>query len=175
MKLSFKKDKFAFMLPRIMEFVNSLEEEKTYEITIDKEAKKRSNDANAYYWQLIGQLSAKLNIPPKDIYRSHIMDVGGNYEVVPIREDAVDFWIKAWESKGIGWVSAILGDSKLRGYMNVICFYGSSTYDTTQMSRLIDLCVQDCKEQGIETMTPAELERLLEIGGNKNESKRADT
>jgi hypothetical protein len=175
MKLSFKKDRFAFLLPKIMEFVNSLEEDKTYEISIDKEKKHRSNDANAYYWQLVGQLSEKLNIPPKDIYRSHIKDVGGNYEVLPIREDAVDFWIETWEKRGLGWCSAIIGDSKLRGYTNVICFYGSSTYDTRQMSRLIDLCVQDCKEQGIETMTPAELERLLEIGGNNNESKRADT
>ena len=160
MKLSFKKDKFTFLLPRLLEFVNSLEEDKTYEITIDKEKKKRSNDANAYYWQLIGQLSAKLKIPPQEIYKTHIKDVGGNYEIVPIREDAVETWIKAWSSKGIGWVSESIGESKLRGFMNVICFYGSSVYDTRQMSRLIELCVQDCKEQGIETMTPAELAAL---------------
>lgn len=174
MKLSFKKDKFAFMLPRILEFVNTLEDDKTYEITIGKESKKRSNDANAYYWQLIGQLSAKVNIAPKDIYRSHIKDVGGNYEIVPIKEEAVDFWINAWESKGLGWCSEALGESKLRGYMNVVCYYGSSTYDTRQMSRLIELCVQDCKEQGIETMTPAELAQLIESGGYKNDSKRAN-
>lgn len=160
MKLSFKKEKFAFLLPRLLEFVNSLEEDKTYEITIDKEHKKRSNDANAYYWQLIGQLSAKLKIPPKDIYRNHIKDIGGNYETIPIREDAVETWIKVWESRGIGWCCEIIGESKLRGYMNVICYYGSSVYDTRQMSRLIELCVQDCNEQGIETMTPAELAAL---------------
>lgn len=160
MKLSFKKEKFAFLLPRILEFVNSLEEEKTYEITIDKENKKRSNDANAYYWQLIGQLSAKVKVAPKEIYRSHIKDIGGNYETMPIREDAVETWIKVWESRGIGWCCEIIGESKLRGYMNVICYYGSSVYDTRQMSRLIELCVQDCKEQGIETMTPAELSAL---------------
>ena len=169
MRLSFKKSRFAFLLPKIMEFVNTLEDDKEYEISIDKEKRKRSNDANAYYWQLVGQLSAKLNIPPKDIYRSHIKDVGGNYEIVPIREDAVDFWVKAWEGKGLGWCSEVIGESKLRGYMNVICYYGSSTYDTKQMTRLIDLVVQDCKAQGIETMTPAELESL--VGGLKNEEQ----
>lgn len=174
MKLKFKKDRFAFLLPRIMEFINTLETDKDYEITIDKEKKRRSNDANAYYWELVGQLSAKLNIPPKEIYRSHIKDVGGNYEIVPIRDDAADFWINAWESKGLGWCSAIIGESKLRGYTNVICFYGSSTYDTRQMSRLIELCVQDCKEQGIDTMTPNEVARLLELGDCKNESERTN-
>ncbi len=167
MKLSFKKDKFAFMLPKILEFVNTLEDDKTYEITIGKETKKRSNDANAYYWQLIGQLSAKINVSPKDIYRSHIKDIGGNYEVFPIREDAVDAWLKIWESRGMGWCAEIIGESKLRGYMNVICYFGSSVYDTRQMSRLIDLLVQDCKTQGIETMTPAELAQLFESGGYK--------
>ena len=168
MRLSFKKDKFAFMLPRILEFVNTLEDDTSYEITIDKEKKKRSNDANAYYWQLLGQLSAKVNVPPRAIYRSHIQDVGGNYEVFPIREDAVESWIKIWESRGMGWCAEIIGESKLRGYMNVICYFGSSVYDTKQMSRLIDLLVQDCKAQGIETMTPAELAQLIEsVGDNK--------
>jgi hypothetical protein len=168
MRLSFKKDKFAFMLPRILEFVNTLEEDKNYEITIDKEKNKRSNDANAYYWQLLGQLSAKVNVPPRDIYRTHIQDVGGNYQVFPIRDDAVESWLKIWESRGLGWCAEIIGESKLRGYTNVICYYGSSVYDTRQMSRLIELLVQDCKQQGIETMTPAELVQLMEsVGDNK--------
>ena len=42
----------------------------------------------------------------------------------------------------------------------MILYYGSSTYDTQQMSLLIDHIVQDAKALGIETMTPAELEAL---------------
>lgn len=162
MKLTFRKGKFNLLLPRILDFIASLDDDKDYEITIDKVKQKRSNDANRYFWELVGKLSAKIGVPPEDIYRSFIKDVGGNYEVVPIREDAVDFWIKAWRSKGIGWQSEVIGDSKLRGYKNVICYYGSSTYDTKQMSRLIDLCVTECKEQDIETMTPQELALMIE-------------
>ncbi len=162
MKLCFNKDKFAYMLPRILEFVNSLDDGKEYELVIDKKKEKRSNDANAYYWTLLGKLSEKIGVPPQDIYRTHIKDVGGNYEIVPIRDDARVTWINNWCRKGLGWVCESLGESKLRGYTNVICFYGSSTYDTRQMSRLIELCVQDCKEQGIETMTPNEISLLLE-------------
>lgn len=161
MKLCFRKDRFAFLLPKIMEFINTLDTDKNYELVIEKQKNKRSNDANAYYWELVGQLSDKLGIPPKDIYRSHIKDVGGNYEVLPIREDVVDFWIDTWEKRGIGWCSEIIGESKLRGYVNVICFYGSSTYSTKQFSKLIEICTQDCKEQGIDTMSPKEVESLI--------------
>ena len=41
-------------------------------------------------------------------------------------------------------------------------YYGSSTYDSAQMSRLIDLVVQECQAQGIETKTPEELALLKE-------------
>ena len=169
MKLLFKKDRFTFMLPRILEFVNTLEDDKEYEVVIDKARKRRSNDANAYYWQLIGQLSAKLNIPPREIYRTHIKDVGDNFEVVPIREDVVDAWINAWESRGLGWRCECIGESKMRNYMNVICYFGSSTYDTKQMSRLIELCVEDCKGYGIETMTPQEIALMMQ-GYKENEN-----
>jgi hypothetical protein len=52
--------------------------------------------------------------------------------------------------------------SKLDGCTNVILYYGSSTYDVEQMSRLIENIVQDCKALGIETKPEAELNSLLE-------------
>lgn len=161
-KVRFKKSKFNLLLPRILDYIGGLDDEIEYELTIDKVNAKRSKDANQYFWVLVGKLSEKINVSPEDIYRTYIKDIGGNYEVVPIKDVAVDTWIKNWRNKGIGWQCDIIGESKLRGYTNVICYYGSSTYDTRQMSRLIELCVADCKEQGIETMTPAELSLLME-------------
>ena len=52
--------------------------------------------------------------------------------------------------------------SKIAGCVNVVLYYGSSTYDSAQMSRLIDLVVQECQAQGIETKTPEELALLKE-------------
>lgn len=162
MQLKFKKGRFNLLLPQILDFVASLDADTEYELNIAKPKKAKSNEANSYYWSLIGKLSEKVNVPPRDIYRHHIQDVGGNYQVVPIRDDAVDDWQKVWQSKGLGWVCESLGESKLRGYTNMICFYGSSTYDSRQMSRLIELCIVDCKAQGIETMTPSEMALMME-------------
>ena len=44
----------------------------------------------------------------------------------------------------------------------MVLYYGSSVYDTKQMSALIDHIVQDCKALGIETKTPAEIMLLNE-------------
>ena len=126
---------------------------------------KRSRDANAYFWELCGQLSEKLEIPPRDIYRVLVKEIGGNCEVTPIRDDAVNSWIEIWEKRGIGWVCESLGKSKFEGYTNVANYVGSSEYDTAQMSRLIKLLIQECKNNGIETATPKELALLTEDSG----------
>jgi hypothetical protein len=133
-----------------------------YSAELKKHRNRRSLDANAYFWVLCGKLAAKVGVPKDEVYRCLIKDVGDNYVIVPIKNEAVDKWIENWQSKGLGWVCDILGESKLDGYTNVVTYYASSTYDTKQMSTLINLIVEECKLQGIDTMTPQELSLLLE-------------
>lgn len=143
-------------------FCGDMKDGKMYEADLKEHRKKRSLDANSYAWVLLGKLANKIGLPKEDVYREIIKDVGGNYEILPIRNDAVDKWISNWSSKGIGWVCDILGESKLDGYTNVITYYGSSTYDSLQMSRLINLIQEECKQYGIEVMTQAELALLMD-------------
>lgn len=117
---------------------------------------KRSLDANGYFWSLCNKLSAKIKLPPNEIYRILVKEIGGNSEVTPIRNDAVDTWIENWQSRGAGWICEKT-ESKLEGYTNIINYYGSSTYDTTQMSRLIELVRTECENNGIEVATPEEM------------------
>lgn len=148
-------------------FVGEKKPGKQYAAEIKEYRKSRSLDANAYAWVLLGKLAAKLSLPqapitPEDIYREAIRDVGDNYEVTPIRDDAVEHWKAIWSSKGTGWICDDLGPSKIEGYTNIRNFYGSSVYDTAQMSRLIDVIVEACKKCGIETLPPEELRHLTE-------------
>lgn len=129
-------------------------------VDLKKYRKKRSLDQNAYAWKLIGDLAAVLRVSPEDVYRNAIRDIGGNYEITPIRNDALESWKRIWQSHGIGWVCEEIGASKLDGYTNVRNFFGSSTYDSAQMSRLLDVIIRECKEQGVEHLTPVELARL---------------
>ena len=145
-------------------FCGSMKPGTAYAAELKEHRGKRSLDANIYAWLLLGKLAVKLGLPKEAVYREMIRDVGDNFEVLPIRNDAVEKWIKNWQSKGIGWVCDVDGASRLDGYTRVISYYGSSTYDSRQMSALINLIVQECQEQGIETMTPAELALLMDNG-----------
>ena len=140
-----------------------------YSLEIKQYRKKRSLDANAYAWELLGKLAPALSTreviyTPEQIYREMIRDVGGNYEIMPVRNEAMERWRQIWTSRGLGWVCEVMGPSKFEGYTNTRCFYGSSVYDAAQMSRLIALIVEECKAAGVETMTPEELARMVEEG-----------
>ena len=142
--------------------------DKPHEIEIKEVKKKRSLDANAYFWVLCGKLAAKTRQNKTDIYRYLIQEIGDNFVIIPLRNDAVDTFVKNWKARGLGWICEVLGDSKLDGYTTVCAYYGSSTYDNRQMSNLIDSIVFECKEQGIETKTPQELAQLKDLWARKD-------
>ena len=130
-----------------------------YEIKARKGS--RSLDSNAYAWVLIDKLAAATNIPKSDVYRRAFREVGGNSEIVCVKAEAAPMLRKVWESRGLGWQTEE-DVSKLPGCVNVILYYGSSTFDRRQMSRFIDGLIQDAKAVGIETMTPDNLKLLLD-------------
>ena len=134
------------------------------DVTVKKHREKRSLDANAYSWVLLDKLAEATGTPKREIYRREVRDVGGNTETVCVREKAVQMLCDGWSKNGIGWQTEVM-DSKIDGCKNVVLYYGSSTFDTKQMSRLIDNIVQDCKELGIETLTPQQLDALKEEWG----------
>lgn len=123
---------------------------------------KRSLDANAYFWTLIGKLAEKLWFPRDELYWEYIRNIGGNYETICIQSEHAEEFCRLWEKNGLGWVAEPF-PSKLDGCTNVNCYVGSSQYTTEQMSRLISFVVEDCKEHGIETMTPEEQNKLISL------------
>ena len=135
---------------------------KAYDLTVKEHRKKRSLDANAYAWVLIGKLADAMRIPPTVVYNNAIQNIGGNYEVIPIREEAVDKFKEVWTKQGLGWPCVDMGPSKIQGYRNLRAYYGSSTYDTRQMSILIDALIQDCKALDIETLSEEKLSAMME-------------
>lgn len=139
-------------------------------VTVKKYRKKRSLDANAYFWVLVDRLAEKTGNDRIAIYRNAIKDIGGVSETVCLKEDAANKLCEIWSRNGIGWQTDIM-PSKLKGCKNVILYYGSSTYNTKQMSLLIDNIVQDCKAVGIETMTPAELQVIKDAWNRKEEKE----
>lgn len=129
-------------------------------IKICRHKQKRSLDANAYCWVLISKLAEKLMIPKAEIYRQAIKDIGGNSDTVCIQDKAVQSLCDGWKRNGIGWQTDTF-PSKIEGCTNVILYYGSSTYDSYAMKRLINYIVEECRMQGIETRSDEEVKSLL--------------
>ena len=120
---------------------------------------RRSLDANAYMWTLVDKIAQKTRQKPADVYRHAIKEIPGNSTLVCVQNKAKDVLQQQWQSKGLGWQTDEL-PSKIEGCTNIVLYYGSSVYDATQMSLLIDSIVDEAKELGIETMTPFELEGM---------------
>lgn len=159
-EVSFETDYKSYEIDNLKDKFNSLNADKLT-IKVSKFRKNRSLDANAYMWVLCDKLADKLGITKEEVYRSHIKDIGV-FRAVEIDEKAADTLIHSWGLHGIGWVAERLDHSQHEGFTIIALYYGSSTYNTRQMSRLINGIVDDCKEQGIETLTPDELQQLKE-------------
>jgi hypothetical protein len=131
---------------------------------------KRSLDANAYMWVLLGKIAEHENIKStaEELYKKYIKNVGV-YEIMPIKTIAVHAYINRWEQNGKGWFCEVLGESKLAGYTNVITYFGSSSYDTKEMSRLLEEIITDAKELGIDTLTPKQKAEMLASWEARNE------
>lgn len=140
----------------------SLEEFLNVDVSLEiKKENKRSNNANAYLWTLLGEQQKKLRIPKEELYRKYVRECG-IYQVIPVRDDAVDRFINdVWSKNGIGWVCDTT-PSKLNGYTNVLAYYGTSTYTKEEMAVLLDQVVQDCVELQIPTKPQEEINGLLE-------------
>ena len=135
---------------------------KLYNLEVKEYREKRSLDANAYAWVLIHKLAEATRLTPVEVYREAIRNVGHNFTPMCVREQDVDKFIKSWNSNGLGWPVMDLGPSQVPGCRNLAAYHGSSTYDTVQMSRLIDNLVQDCKALDIETLSEEKLSLLKE-------------
>lgn len=129
--------------------------------SLAKAKKRRSLDANAYFFVLADKIAAVTGVPKSEIYRRAVKEVGGNSDIVCVMNSAVKSFCEGWERNGLGWQTELV-PSKRPGCTNVIVYYGSSTFDTATMSRLIDHTVQDAKALGIETLPPERLAAMTE-------------
>ena len=127
------------------------------EVIIKPYRKKRSLNANAYMWVLCGKLAEAMNRPVDEIYRHAIKAVGIYKDFPPLPISEAGTLQTAWKSLGEGWIAEQLDYDEDGESVIIRCWYGSSVYNTKQMSRLLDYIIEDCRALGIETLTPEQL------------------
>lgn len=136
-----------------------------YDLEIKEHREKRSLEANRYLWALLGELGVVLGTTKEELYLQKVRDYG-IFKDFYLTEDEYKTFKVAWESLGTGWPTEQADYHKDGERLLIRAYYGSSKYNTKQMSRLLDSVVEDCKAQGIETATDAELSLMKEEWGN---------
>lgn len=124
--------------------------------------KKRSLDANAFCWAICTEIAKAIGQTKEYVYRDAISHVGV-YEVLQFtdtpdksRFDAMKSFKQKWASNGEGWLTKTLDADKCI----VQAYYGSSRYDTKEMSILVDYLKRQADDLGIQFLTEAEIDLL---------------
>ena len=135
--------------------VNNIQSCEKLSIKAVKHRNKRSLDANAYCWVILQKIAEVLHQDKWNVY----LEMLGKYGVfthIIVKPNVVDKVKEEWRTV------KELGEVNVNGVTGIQlqCYFGSSTYNTKEMSVLIDGIVYEAKELGIETLPPDELERM---------------
>lgn len=131
--------------------------DKVHVLSIEQQKKKRSLQASAYCWVLCQKIAEKVGATKEAVYRKNISEVG-SFEVVEVASAAVPRFIKRWHGNGLGWIAEPYQEKN--GFTTIIAYYGSSTYSTAEMARLIDALISEAKSVGVETLPDWQLEAM---------------
>lgn len=130
--------------------------DKDLSIEIKPYKQKRSLEANSYLWILCSKLADKLQTSKEEVYETMLQRYGCFYED---ENGYITITVKSEVD-----MSKIEGHWKyikeVNGFKSYLMIKGTSQYDTREMAHFLDAVVEECKEMGIETLPPDEIERM---------------
>lgn len=129
---------------------------KTFELTVKVFRAKRTLQANAYFHTLCNKLATALGVDDDEMKTHLVLKYGKVAEI-----DGVPFTITIPKEGNITeyyrYARWIEGDECTDTY---ILYKQTHTLNSTEFARLIGGTVEDCRELGIETLPPDDLERM---------------
>ena len=141
----------VFILAKIAD-----EDTKVYDLVEHKE--KRSLNANGLLWHCIGQIAAKMRLDKWDVYLD-LLKHYGTYTYVLCKPAAVDKMREVWrETEILGEVE--VGEKKEKA-VQLLCYYGSSTFTTKEFSVRLEGTIETMKNIGLEPPTSVQMQEAL--------------
>lgn len=145
--------------------MNNLAAFEFLDIKVDKHREIRSVNANKLMWACIGQIAAETRIDKWDIYKQMLRRYG-KFVYLGIPREAVEDLKKAWrECEEIG----VMDDGKVE----MLCYFGSSTYNSKDFSVLLDGIIDEMKEMGLALPRREEVDKAIE-GLRKREERKSN-
>lgn len=125
---------------------------------IEVKRKKRSKNSNSYFWELLQKLCFEMNVDLIEEYRKRVKELG-ICQTFELDNKNLATFEHLWNERGIAWFTEKVEQGANKTIINA--YYGSSSYNSKQFSKLLDNLVQDCREVGIQTLDDLEINELI--------------
>lgn len=128
------------------------------DIDIKKHRNKRSINANALLWVCLGRIAEKLQTDKWEVYL-RMLKRYGQFTYICVKPNVVEAVKSQWRE------CEELGTLEINGQkaVQMLCYFGSHTYNVQEFSRLLDGVVDEMKEIGLQPPTSEEMKRSLAL------------
>ena len=134
--------------------------DKDVDVEVKAYKEKRSLTSNAYLWTLLDKIAGVVGSNKESIYLDFVRQYG-LFKDFTLTEDEAKTFSVAWGKLGTGWPTEQVDYAPDGEHVVIRAYYGSSTYNTKQMGRLLDAVVEQCRELNIEVRPKEEIDSLL--------------
>lgn len=130
--------------------------EKPLDIKATRHRNKRSLDSNAYAWVLMQKIAEEIKSDKWAVYMDMLKRYSRAFTHIIVKPNAVE------AVKELYRTSVDLGEIEINGQKGhqLQVYFGSSSFDSKEMSVFLEGIVSECKLLNIETLSPDELERM---------------
>lgn len=160
---------------QVLMWLFDMDKEAVWDIEPHKERKGRSLNANSYFHVLVQKL-AQAQQPPVSLAKCKNMMIAayGQPEYIDGQQAIIKSNVPQEKMQEIEYLHTAL--VKISEENGTECYFyriyrGTHTYNNIEMQKLIEGVVQECKDAGIETATPAEIAKMIDVWGLKNGKK----
>lgn len=135
----------------IIQWLYNQSKDKVYEINEYKE--KRSLDQNSYAWKLITEIANVMRLSKNEVYLQMLEDFGQSEIVSILSTVNPTGYFKYYKAIGTGVVNN-------KEFTHYKILKGSSEFNRKEMSIFLDGIIEECKQLGIETLSPEKIAQL---------------
>ena len=150
---------FTINEPSAVKEIDAIKDCERLNIRAEKYKDNRSNNANRLLWHCLSEIG-KAMTPPIDKWEVYLQMLRryGKYTYMLVKPNAVEDLKAIWrESEDIGEI-----DVNGQKAVQMLCYYGSSTYDTKEFSVLLEGVISEMEQMGLQTPTSQEMKIALE-------------
>lgn len=130
---------------------------KDLDAEIKEHKEKRSRDANALMWACLSEIAQAIQTDKWAVYLQMLRRYG-KFTHICVKPEAVEAIKKQWRE------CETVGDITINGKpaVQLLCYYGSSNYNSKEFSVLLDGIISEMREMGLEPPPSEEMRAALE-------------